>query len=84
VAAQVAEERDRKGIYEMVGEFCREAAVLFFVFGNLDLWLKSYTGELSKLSLGWWSIVSHVSAVFGLAILFGVTGILLEKWRDIL
>jgi hypothetical protein len=77
---QVAEER--KGVYAMAGEFCREAAVLVFVFGNLDIRLKNFTGELSKLSLGWWAIVSHVSAVFGLTILLGAAGILFEKWRD--
>jgi len=32
----------------MAGDFCREAAVLIFVFGNLDIWLKSLTGELEK------------------------------------
>jgi hypothetical protein len=73
---------DRKSVYSIASEFCREAAVLIFVFGNLDMWFRSFTGELSKLALGWRAIVSHVIAIFGLTVFFGLTGILLEKWRD--
>ncbi|MGB6625952.1 MAG: hypothetical protein WA681_00120 [Candidatus Acidiferrales bacterium] len=73
---------ERKGIYEMVREFCREAAVLIFVFGNLDIWFKSFTGELWKLGLGFWAIVSHVLGIFAVAAVFGIIGILFEKWRE--
>jgi hypothetical protein len=38
----------------MAGEFCREAAVLIFVFGNLDIWLKSFTGEGSGMVVEKW------------------------------
>jgi len=76
----VAEER--KGLYAMAGEFCREAAVLIFVFGNLDLWFKSFSGELWKLDLGFWAIVEHVLGVFVVAAAFGVVGVLFEKWRE--
>jgi hypothetical protein len=71
-----------KSGYAMAGEFCREAAVLIFVFGNLDIWLKSFTGELDKLPVSRWGIVGHVSAIFGATIVFGATGVLFEKWRD--
>jgi hypothetical protein len=65
----------------MLSEFCREAAVLVFVFGNLDIWLKSFTGELDKLSLGWWAITSHVMAVFGFTIFLCWIGFKFESWR---
>jgi hypothetical protein len=73
---------ENKGIYAMASEFCREAAVLIFVFGNLDLWLRSFTGELSKLGVGTGTIVYHVLAIFTLAATFGAIGVLFEKWRD--
>ena len=41
---------DRKSVYSIVSEFCRESAVLIFVFGNLDMWFRSFT-ELSKLAV---------------------------------
>ena len=63
---------DRKSVYSIASEFCREAAVLIFVFGNLDMWFRSFTGELSKLALGWRAIVSHVTAIFGLTVLFWI------------
>jgi hypothetical protein len=71
---------ERKEVVSMAGEFCREAAVLIFVFGNLDLWFRSFTGELSKLALGWQTISLHVAAVFALTVLFGISGVLLERW----
>lgn len=36
---------EKKGNLAMAGEFSREAAVLIFVFGNLDIWLKSLDGS---------------------------------------
>ena len=36
---------EKKGNLAMVGEFSREAEVLIFVFGNLDIWLKSLDGS---------------------------------------
>jgi hypothetical protein len=70
-----------KGSYELWGEFCREAAVLIFVFGNLDVWLKGFTGDLARLNIGPWSIVRHFVAVLIVTGVFQATGILLEKWR---
>lgn len=70
---------DRKSVYSIASEFCREAAVLIFVFGNLDMWFRSFTGELSKLALGWRAIVSHVTAIFALTVFFGLTGIFARK-----
>lgn len=66
----------------MASEFCREAAVLIFVFGNLDVWLKSFTGELDRLALSPWTTTKHVLAIFVVAGVFEVTGIMLEKWRE--
>jgi hypothetical protein len=58
----------------MLGEFCREAAVLIFVFGNLDLWLY-FSGDLD------WGVVKHVLESTGAAAVFFVTGVFFEKWR---
>jgi len=67
----------RKSVYSIASEFCREA-VFIFVFGNLDMWFRSFTGELRKPALGWRAIVSHVTAIFAFTVFFGLTGILLE------
>ena len=70
-----------KGRYEMVGEFCREAAVLIFVFGNLDVWMKSFTGDLNRLGIGASAITKHFALVtFGSAV-FEITGMFFEKGR---
>lgn len=66
----------------MLSEFCREATVLIFVFGNLDLWTRNFTGELGKLAISFWQIVGHFFAVMAVAFVFGVIGVFLEKWRD--
>jgi hypothetical protein len=71
-----------KGGFRMASEFFREAAVLIFVFGNLDVWFKSFTGELGKLTLGPWTVAKHVAWVWGVAGIFEVGGILFEKWRQ--
>jgi hypothetical protein len=71
-----------KGGFRMASEFCREAAVLIFVFGNLDVWFKSFTGELGKLPLPPWAVAKHVAWVWGVTIIFEVSGILFEKWRQ--
>lgn len=70
-----------KGRYEMLGEFCREAAVLIFVFGNLDVWMKGFTGELARLGIGAWAIMRHFAFVTLVAALFEITGMFFEKWR---
>jgi hypothetical protein len=57
------------GIFAMLGEFCREAAVLIFVFGDLDDWLHDRY------------ILLNIIKVFGAALIFLVTGIFFEKWR---
>jgi hypothetical protein len=64
---------EKKGIYNMLGEFCREAAVLIFVFSNLDLWLYRQTND--------WEVVKHFLQALGVAAVFQVTGMLMEKWR---
>jgi len=69
-----------KGRYEMLGEFCREAAVLIFVFGNLDVWMKSFTGDLARLGIGAWAITKHFALVTLVAALFEITGMFFEKW----
>lgn len=57
----------------MIGEFCREAGVLVFVFANVDLWLYHTQDD--------WGVVVHVLEATGAAAAFMVTGILMEKWR---
>jgi hypothetical protein len=71
-----------KGGFRMASEFCRESAVLIFVFGNLDVWFKSFTGELGRLPLSPWAVTKHVIAIFAVAGAFEASGILLEKWRQ--
>src|SRR5260370_24777068 len=39
---------EKKGDLAMAGELCREAAVLIFVFGNLDIWINP------SMALGNW------------------------------
>ena len=70
------------GGFRMASEFCREAAVLIFVFGNLDVWTKAFTGELFKDGLSPWLIARHVTYVFVISAVFMIAGVLLEKWRD--
>lgn len=70
-----------KGRYEMVGEFCREAAVLIFVFGNLDVWMKNFTGDLERLGIGAWAITRHFALVTFVSAVFEITGMFFEKWR---
>jgi len=67
----VAEEK--KGIFNILGEFCREAAVLVFVFSNLDLWLYHQTSD--------WEVVKHVLQSVAVTFLFLATGMAMEKWR---
>jgi hypothetical protein len=74
------ESGDSRGGYRMASEFCCEAAVLIFVFGNLDVWFKSFTGELDKFSAG--AITLHVITVWLLAAVFEASGVLFEKWRQ--
>ena len=64
---------ERKGFFNMFGEFCREAAVLIFVFANLDLWLYHQSDD--------WGVVKHLLQAFGVAVVFLITGMLMEKWR---
>lgn len=69
---------EKKGNLAMVGEFSREAAVLIFVFGNLDIWLKSLEGSWRH---AFWPTVGLISIIFAVAGLFQVVGMVLEKWR---
>lgn len=64
---------EKKGIFNMLGEFCREAAVLVFVFSNLDLWLYHQTSD--------WEVVKHVLQSVAVTFLFLATGMATEKWR---
>jgi hypothetical protein len=65
--------------YGMASEFCRDVAVLVFVFGPLDIWLKAIDGTL-KLSTT--DTVSAIVGVFALAMIFGSVGAAFEKWRE--
>ena len=69
---------EKKGNLAMLGEFCREAAVLIFVFGNLDIWLKSLDGTWK---LTFWPSVYSVSKIFSVAVIFQIAGMYFEKWR---
>jgi hypothetical protein len=70
---------EKKDDFALIGEFCREAAVLIFVFGNLDIWLKSLDGTWKRAA---WPTVFIISGIFGVAILFQVAGMFFEKWRE--
>jgi LPXTG-motif cell wall-anchored protein len=72
----MAEAEAKKSFLNMLGEFCRESAVLIFVFGNLDFWAhldqRSHiptTGEATNYTL----------KIFGLTIAFGLLGYIFEK-----
>jgi hypothetical protein len=73
---------DKQDVLSMAGEFCREAAVLIFVFGNLDIWFKSFTGELSRLSLSGWAVTKHMVGIFAIACIFEGSGMAFERWRQ--
>jgi hypothetical protein len=62
----------------MTGEFCREAAVLIFVFANLDFWLKPLKVRIQNDSD---DPVTYTLKVFGISVAFQITGMCLEKWR---
>jgi hypothetical protein len=72
----------QKRLLEMASEFCREAAVLIFVFGNLDVWLRGLTGELTRVNLGRQAVVWHIGEIMALTVLFGIGGILFESWIE--
>jgi hypothetical protein len=65
--------------YDMASEFCRDVAVLVFVFGPLDIWLKAIDGTL-KLSTA--DTVNAIIGVFALAVIFGGVGATFERWRE--
>ena len=69
---------EKKGNLAMAGEFCREAAVLIFVFGNLDIWVKSLDGTWK---LDFWPAIYSISKIFGVAGFFQFVGMSFEKWR---
>ena len=79
----MAEAEAKKSFLNMLGEFCREAAVLIFVFGNLDFWSRLVWGPLDEKfhpptqdqTTNW------TLKVFGLTIVFWMIGYLAEKWR---
>jgi hypothetical protein len=70
---------EKKAHLAMAGEFCREAAVLIFVFGNLDIWLKSLDGSWKH---PFWPTVGFISVIFAVASLFQIVGMSFEKWRE--
>jgi hypothetical protein len=79
----MAEAEAKKSFLNMLGEFCRETAVLTFVFGNLDFWSRLLWGRLddhfhgpTKSQTTSWTL-----EVFGLTIVFGLLGYLFERWR---
>jgi len=57
----------------MLGEFCREAAVLVFVFSNLDLWLYHQASN--------WEVVKHVLQSIAVTFIFLAAGIVMERWQ---
>jgi hypothetical protein len=59
-----------KDTYEMIGDFCREAAVLVLVFATLDQ-------IIAPGGLKFWLEL----AVLGVVSIFLVVGIAFEKWR---
>jgi hypothetical protein len=69
---------EKKGNLAMLGEFCREAAVLILVFGNLDIWLKSLDGSWKH---AFWPTVGLISIIFAVASFFQIVGMSFEKWR---
>ncbi len=69
---------EKKGYFNMLGEFCREAAVLIFVFGNLDFWLNVVHDATNPMT---WATLSYTFKIFGLTIVFQTVGMQLEKWR---
>ena len=72
------DEREPKGTAEMLGETCREAAVLFVVFIPLDLMLGVAEGLLSLSSSAIAVII--IGSVFGSSLLQWI-GMRLEHWR---
>jgi len=62
-----------------MSEFCRDAAVLIFIFGPLDIWFKALDGTLKLSTI---DTVAAVLGIFALATIFQVTGLFLEKWED--
>jgi hypothetical protein len=69
-----------KRLFEMASEFCREAAILIFVFGNLDTGRRGRTGELARVNFGRPAVVWQVAEIMALTVLFGGGGILSESW----
>lgn len=69
---------EKKSHLAMVGEFLRETAVLIFVFGNLDIWLKGLDGTWK---IRFWPTVGIISGIFLVAGFFQISGMLFEKWR---
>ena len=65
----------RKAADEMVGEFLREAAVLVFVFGFLDL------PQINTSKLGFLAGVAYAVGVVLVSALFLVFGIRIEQTR---
>jgi hypothetical protein len=66
---------EKKGFYNMLGEFCREAGVLIFVFGNLDIWLHPQTTDTRKI----FTLFLQATSV---GLVFLIIGMILEKWRE--
>ena len=69
---------ERKHVLGLFGDFCRETAVLVFVFGNLDLWLRSLPGSSYGTNVSARETAFNVATIMALTVVFGVLGIILE------
>ena len=68
---------EQRGNYSLMSEFCRDAAVLIFIFGPLDIWFKALDGTLN---LNYRDTIKAVLGVFMLTAIFQIGGLALEKW----
>lgn len=66
---------ERKSIAEVIGEMCREAAVLVTVFVPLDVVLAFYS------SFGWKEIMLLVESALMVGAAFGILGVAVERTR---
>lgn len=74
------EAKKRERGLSLLSEFCTQSAVLIFVFGNLDVWLKNFDGSLADAGVKPEQVAWHIAAVFGLTFVFGIVGYLIDKW----
>jgi hypothetical protein len=50
-----------------MSEFCRDAAVLIFIFGPLDIWFKALDGTLKLSTI---DTIAAILGIFALATIF--------------